>query len=372
MFARRIAALVLSAAAPLFAHAEPATLRIATFNVEDVRTEHLAGPDDPKLRELAAIIQSIRPDILFLNEIQFDTPEGANARRFADLYLAVPQTLDGQPQPPLRMTAFAAPSNTGVHSGLDLDRNGRVDPNPGARDFAGDCWGYGQFSGHYAMALFVREGLTIDSDAARTFQRFRWADMPGALLPVVPESNEAWLAPEAARGFPLSSKSHWDIPVRTPDGATIHILASHPTPPVFDGPEDRNGRRNHDEIRFWGEFLAGADWIVDDRGRRGGLAPDAHFVIVGDLNADPRGGDSLDNPVGRWLLQNPRLGPDPAPSSETMMPKLDPLDTARFGLRVDYALPAATLSVVSSGMRRSEGPSDHFPVWIDIQVPAKP
>jgi len=372
MSARRIFVLLLSAAASLIARAEPATLRIATFNIEDVRTEHLSGPEDPKLREIAAIIQSIRPDILFLNEIQFDAPQGSNAQRFADLYLATAQSLDGQPQQPLRMIAFAAPSNTGVHSGFDLDRNGRVDPKPGARDFAGDCWGYGQFPGHFAMALLVREGFTIDTDNARTFQRFRWADMPGALLPVVPDTNASWLAPEAARDFPLSSKSHWDIPVRTPEGATIHILASHPTPPVFDGPEDRNGRRNHDEIRFWGEFLSGADWITDDRGQRGGLPPDAHFVIVGDLNADPRSGDSLDNPIGRWLLQNPRLGPDPMPSSESTMPKLDPNDTAQFGLRVDYVLPGATLTVVGTGMRRAEGPSDHFPVWIDVQVPAKP
>ena len=371
MLARRILVILLSAAAPV-ARAEPATLRIATFNIEDVRTEHLSGPDDPKLREIAAIIQSIRPDILFLNEIQFDAPQGANAQRFADLYLATAQTLDGEPQQPLRMKGFAAPSNTGLHSGFDLDRNGRIDAKPGARDYAGDCWGYGQFPGHYAMALLVREGLTIDAERARTFQNFRWADMPGALLPIAPDTTEPWLAPEAARDFPLSSKSHWVVPVRTPEGVTIHILASHPTPPVFDGPEDRNGRRNHDEIRFWGEFLSGADWITDDRAQPGGLPPDAHFVIVGDLNADPRSGDSLDNPVGRWLLQNLRLGPDPAPSSETTMSKLDPNDTAKFGLRVDYVLPAATLTVVGSGMRRAEGPSDHFPVWIDVQIPTKP
>ena len=30
---------------------------------------------------------------------------------------------------------------------------------------------------------------------------------------------------------------------------------SHPTPPAFDGPEDRNGRRNHDEIRLWNDYL---------------------------------------------------------------------------------------------------------------------
>ena len=53
----------------------------------------------------------------------------------------------------------------------------------------------------------------------------------------------------------LSSKSHWDVPVKV-GGHTVHVLASHPTPPTFDGEEDRNGRRNHDEIRFWADYVS--------------------------------------------------------------------------------------------------------------------
>ena len=54
--------------------------------------------------------------------------------------------------------------------------------------------------------------------------------------------------------FRLSSKSHWDVPIRI-GRETVHFLVSHPTPPVFDGPEDRNGTRNHDEIRFWADYV---------------------------------------------------------------------------------------------------------------------
>ena len=54
---------------------------------------------------------------------------------------------------------------------------------------------------------------------------------------------------------------------------TLHVLASHPTPPTFDGPEDRNGRRNHDEIRFWADYISPGQsgYIVDDEGRSGGI-----------------------------------------------------------------------------------------------------
>ncbi len=62
----------------------------------------------------------------------------------------------------------------------------------------------------------------------------------------------------------LSSTSHWDVPVYV--GRVVHVLAAHPAAPALDGPEDRNGLRNADEIRFWADYVAGpgAAWIVDD------------------------------------------------------------------------------------------------------------
>ena len=93
--------------------------------------------------------------------------------------------------------------------------------------------------------------------------------MPDARLPDDPATPEPgdWYSPEELEVFRLSSKSHWDVPMDV-DGRIIHALVSHPTPPVFDGEEDRNGTRNADEIRLWAEFIAGEDpgWIVDDAG----------------------------------------------------------------------------------------------------------
>ena len=89
-----------------------------------------------------------------------------------------------------------------------------------------------------------------------------------------------WYTTEELEQVRLSSKSHWDIPIQV-NGETIHVLASHPTPPVFDGPEDRNGTRNFDEIRFWADYIDGADYIYDDNGSTGGLASDARFVVMG-------------------------------------------------------------------------------------------
>ena len=103
----------------------------------------------------------------------------------------------------------------------------------------------------------------------------------------------------------LSSKAHWDVPVILPGGARLHLLASHPTPPVFDGPERRNLRRNGDEIRFWTLYLDGLA-LRDDQGREA-PAPDAPLVVLGDLNADPLDGDGLHEAVaGCWRIRGCR------------------------------------------------------------------
>ena len=99
--------------------------------------------------------------------------------------------------------------------------------------------------------------------------------MPGAMLPDDPATPAPadWYSPEELDVFRLSSKSHWDLPIRI-GRETVHFLVSHPTPPVFDGPEDRNGTRNFDEIRFWADYVRGgrrAAYIYDDEGRYGGL-----------------------------------------------------------------------------------------------------
>jgi hypothetical protein len=219
--------------------------------------------------------------------------------------------------------------------------------------------------------------------------------MPDARLPVGPVTGEAYYSDEALAVFRLSSKSHWDVPVRVGD-RVVHVLASHPTPPVFDGPEDRNGCRNHDEIRLWVDYLTPerAGYLVDDAGQRGGLAEAADFVLVGDLNADPFDGDSVDGI--RLLLEHPRVTGDFTPYSDGAVEAAnrqrrandshqgDPAaDTADFSdsnpgnLRADYCLPSRTLEVVDGGVFwpvRSDpaaewiDASDHRLVWVDIEI----
>jgi endonuclease/exonuclease/phosphatase family metal-dependent hydrolase len=373
-------------------------IRVATFNVEDIRTEDLKYPDNPRLKRIAAIIQEIHPDIILINEIAYDQPgspgfskgdvPGQNGQRLADNFLKKPQ---GPNLKALNFQAFMDPSNTGLNSGHDLNNNGSsvttFPQPPGAesngapgrqtpegREYGNDSWGFGTFPGQYAMALLVSDRFKILEKQVRTFQKFPWNDMPGALLPVDPQTGKPWYSDDEIANFPLSSKSHWDVPVQLPNGAVLHLLCSHPTPPAFDGEEQRNKKRNHDEIRFWSDYLNNADYMVDDNGNSGGYHSQDPFVILGDLNADPTKGESLGNPIQKFLLDNPRIQGTFVPHAASMEgPDAD--NTSDWGMRVDYVLPSKGLKIVDGGVWRYQQDaekypvSDHFPVWLDVVVP---
>lgn len=248
--------------------------RFSTFNIslnrdtEGQLIEDLSTSDNGQAQTVAEIIQRVNPDILLLNEFDFD-PEGKAARLFQENYLSVSQNGTDPVEYPFR---FIAPSNTGIASGCDLDNNGSVVTTPNADGYGNDALGFGQFPGQFAMAFFSKYPI-VEADV-RTFQNFIWQDMPGALLPDNPDTLEPqdFYSPEELEAFRLSSKSHWDIPIEV-NGEIVHVLASHPTPPVFDGAEDRNGRRNFDEIRFWADYVTPGEgsYIYDDAGNFGGV-----------------------------------------------------------------------------------------------------
>lgn len=364
------------------------TVRVATFNAALNRPAAgaLAAELDAgsaQARAVAEIIQRTAPDVLLLQEFDYD-PAALDV--FRARYLGVSQ--NGAPAIDYAHS-YAVPSNTGVSAGVDIDGDDAVDG-------PGDAHGFGQFAGQYAFAVLSR--WPIDREAIRTLQTLRWSSMPQARAPRVPETDAPYYSAEAWAVLRLSSKNHVDVPIHI-GGRALHLLAAHPTPPVFDGPEDRNGQRNADEIRLFADYIdpERSGWIVDDAGVSGGLAADAAFVIAGDMNADPVDGDSADGAIAQ-LLAHPRV--HTAAASGAQVPRSeggrangpqpdqqgDPAhDTAGWGLRVDYVLPSAGLEVIATGvfwptadddhgaLVAREGDrdvsSDHRLVWVDLRWP---
>ncbi|MEL7044420.1 MAG: endonuclease/exonuclease/phosphatase family protein [Pseudomonadota bacterium] len=376
---------------PAVADSGGRVIRVATFNVSMEGGNYVApgttpgghelpaalsNSEHPQISNIAEIIQRVRPDILLLNEFDYDPDPERGVLPFLNNYLRQPQIGTESIDYPY---FFQGPVNTGVDSGMDLDRDGQ------ASGTGNDAFGYGLYPGQYGMLLLSR--FPIAEDERRSFQHFLWKDMPDNLMvDMRDEDGDLWYPEPVQEKLRLSSKSHWDIPI-TINGRTLHVLASHPTPPVFDGPEDRNGRRNHDEIRFWTDYLDGelADYIYDDKGQRGGLRGE-RFVVLGDLNASMEEGDArregIAELLGHDLVRRGMLPTSDGGRANRADSPFSPAHTAAWGMRADYVIPSkAGWRVRDAGVfwpppgdalhrlvESRSASSDHRLVWLDLEL----
>jgi hypothetical protein len=365
------------------------TIKVATFNVSMDATNYLPkdkigtglelinalNSSHQQIKNVAEIIQRSRPDIILLNEFDYIADPKQGVELFLKEYLGKAQQGTQAIDYPYY---YYAPVNTGLNTPFDLDNNGKKTNN------LGDAQGFGHFPGHFGMVLLSK--YPIEKKAIRTFQKFLWKDMPNAIVPIDPNTNESWYNNQESQILRLSSKSHWDIPVNV-QGEIVHILASHPTPPVFDGKEDRNGARNHDEIRFWQDYITPkkGSYIYDDAGLKGGMKFNSRFIILGDQNASKDEGGARKEGIEK-LLASPLTNNDITPASIAGMNNSDsPFSanhTTGWGMRADYVLPSrAGFKLQKSGVfwpkkasplyrlidSRSAS-SDHRLVWADLTL----
>ncbi|GAA0260346.1 endonuclease/exonuclease/phosphatase family protein [Haladaptatus pallidirubidus] len=334
--------------------------RYAAFDVIELETEQVQEQGDPQAEAAARVVQEVQPDVLVINNLQqCKYTDKANIDAFVENYLSIPQRddLDG-----INYEYTLQPkSNTGVRPEQDYDFN--KDGTFGERP--GDAFGFGEYPGHYGFAIASK--YPIDESSVRSFRTFKWADMPGNLIPVAgeecvvmdSEDDEIvlYLTEEELNVYRLSSKTHIDIPFEV-EGGTVHGLFAHPTPPSFDGVNNFNGKWNHDEVRFFADYVAGEDYIYDDSGVCGGLDDDASYVLMGDMNAGPGlGRDERPlRPSQKFLLDNDDFYTDRLPKSPGGAQRGLPTAT-RFGgdfegvvEQIDYVLPSPDLSLHASSV----------------------
>jgi len=318
------------ACAALPADANP--LRVATFNAELTRKgpglllRDILKGDDPQISAFTALLLKVRPDIIALQGVDYDLKGTA--------VQALVSTLEsGGLSYPHRFTA--AP-NAGQASGLDLNGDGRLGD-------ADDAHGFGRFNGMGGMAILSR--FPIQRDVVEDYTLLLWRDFPGNIYPMI------GAAPFGGQGVHnvhrLSSRGHWVVPVETPDNGTLRLMTFHATPPLYDGDEDRNGRRNHDEVAFWNAYLD-----EDER-----TEP---FILLGTANIDPKRGSgrrgAIRGLLAHPLLQNP-FGDAPTAIFSEAMPE---------GLQVDYLLPSTDWKVIAQGIETAPGASRHSLLWVDL------
>jgi hypothetical protein len=331
-------------------------LRIATYNPELTRSgpglllQAITRGNDPQIQAVIRVLARLDADILLLTGIDYDYDQQALqalSAGLAEVGVTYPYLMALRP-------------NTGVQTGLDIDGNGKTGE-------ARDAQGFGRFAGSAGMAVLSRRTV----GEVRDFSGLLWRDLPGADLP--PDMTEA-----ARRVQLLSTSGHYDVTINYAPEHALHLLIWYATPPVFDGTEDRNGRRNHDEAAVWLHLLAGdLPWP----------APPWPFVVMGQSNLDPLDGDGRHDAMAALMtlpaLQDPR--PKGRYDHQDIGQAGDPaMDSAFYGnavggLRVDVILPSARIEVASAGVL-SLPPQDpfaatlaaasrHRPVWAVLNLP---
>lgn len=346
-----------------------ATLRIATFEVEMTRRgpglllRDISSGRDAQAEAVADVIAAVRPDVLLLTGFDYDLDLVALKALRARI------AVRGVEYPHL----FALRPNSGWQTGLDIDGDGRTGG-------PGDARGWGRFAGAGGMAILSLH--PIDHESVLDLSSLRWADLPDNLI------EEADLSRAARDLLPVSSTGHWVVPVQLPSGKRLSLLAFRATPPVFDGPEDRNGRRNRDEIAVWHHLL---------QGRLPYRASEPPLVVLGNFNIDPVDGegrrDSLNALVSGRMLVDP--APESAGAAQAALrqggtnahhrgdPARDTVDwpdeAGPGNLRVDYVLPSSDLTILDAGVfwpepgqpghGAAQAASRHRLVWVDIDLP---
>jgi 3-phytase len=193
-------------------------------------TRAIGAPDSPnrnqalrvqQAKNAAGIIQRNNPDVLLINEFDFNTTNPSKAvELFIDNFLKVGQN---GASPVDYKYFYIAPSNTGISSDFDLNNNGNIvssiTDGIGDTGYGDDSFGFGNFPGQFGMVVLSK--YEIDTANVRTFQNFLWKDLPGNLLTNDPTiDNPATPVNENLNGFysaaeieklRLSSKSHWFV-----------------------------------------------------------------------------------------------------------------------------------------------------------------
>ncbi|WP_420569109.1 endonuclease/exonuclease/phosphatase family protein [Thalassovita sp.] len=274
---------------------------------------------DPQVLAVAKVISQAAPDVILLQGMDYDRGlQSAQAlrQRISEQGLDLPHL-------------FAFAPNTGVRTGFDLNGDGR-------RHGPEDAHGYGRFAGQGGMVLLSRYPFRNGQD----FSGQLWSDLADPQL-----IQAKW--DDGGTSLRLASVGHWQVQVMTPH-APITLVAFHATPPVFDGPEDRNGLRNAHQLAAVTRNIGGLD---------------GRFVLLGDANNDPDKGEGR-KPAIKALLGHPKLQ-DPLQEEPTV-------DWRKLGLgwmRVDYALPSTDLNVVAAGRHMAPpaaAASRHRLVWVDV------
>lgn len=250
------------------------TLKIVHYNIKELDSTKIRDGLKGKNTQLKAatnIVKSLSPDILSINEMQYDLPnipnkkyqtEGQNPEFLAKIF-----GID------FKSTAFY-PANTGTNS---KPKNGEYILHPTAEDRAhyADLVNFGLFPGQYSMAGIFKYPIK----RIKNYSQLPWKSFNRNLdLSKYTDGNGNPLP----KNMSLFDKNFIDVTLDV-DGKNVHVILFHTVPAFgFGNKKTPNFERNKDQIKF-------LSWYLTAEKTEYGITPikDKTFIAMGDWNVDP-------------------------------------------------------------------------------------
>ncbi len=325
-----------------FANKSDNKIRIVHYNIKELDSEKIQKfsrfPNLEQLRSAAKTLRELDPDILSINEMQYDRPgvpttqfrtEGKNIKQFAKLSgLSLPYySFD--------------PANTGENA-KKLENNYYPPMGfPNWIEYA-DLVNFGMFPGQYSSGALskykVRDKVVISKLTWKQFNPqidlSQFADAKGNPLP---------------EDIELFDKNFSDITLKI-QGKDVHLVLLHTVPAFgFGNKNTPNFLRNRDQLAFLKWYLTGQPERPDLDIKP--LNKETRFIAMGDWNIDykkEQGGEiikSLMTQFQPWL-ENPNstyIGDNFSQNTD-------------FSATLDYILLSHHFKILNSGILSPDPP----------------
>ncbi|MCB0417010.1 MAG: endonuclease/exonuclease/phosphatase family protein [Bdellovibrionaceae bacterium] len=370
--------------------------RVVQYNIKELDSVKLreAKPSE-QLQAALAIIKELKPQLLSLNEMQYDsagvpdktyTTNGENAALVAKLL--------GE-----KYNVSFNPANTGKNAHTKTDGTYSTNPNDPNWMKLVDHVNFGIFPFQYSTAALTKFPIVSE----KVIADIRWDAF-------VPDLDLEPYRDAAGNKFPIEmelfDKNFTDIILKS-GKRKFHVILLH-TVPAFNFGNDRglNIVRNADQIRFLEWYLTGKS-AKQEAAEIGGIRPLAKgtpFIALGDWNTDIKDKNNPGSEVLRrlgetfsyWHAPSPTyeggFGPEPFtvqfdyilhsdhfevrnggvhfPDSrrKELGCKTVTEDTPEGFVKVSYKKDGEDcFAFVSEAYYEAKVGSDHFPIWADIE-----
>ena len=236
------------------------------------------------------ILKKLAPDLLSLNEIQYDlpgVPDAGFATTGQNLNKLAPRIGMGQ------ATSVFFPANTGMNAKPQADGSYILEsPTDEQRRLFADPVNFGMFPGQYSTGLLSR----LDVLSVKEFHNISWKQVhPDLSLADFTDSNGEPLPEDMS----LFDKNFTHVVVRFQD-KPLHLILFHTVPSFHFGNERTpNFQRNLDQLRFLQWYLGSDQSGITQVEGIEPLKKGASFVAMGDWNVDPES----DNPGARVIIE---------------------------------------------------------------------